>query len=126
MILRQLDRDDIRRLDVDRLDLGPDVDEVEIDTAEVAEAFELHEVWVISANLLDDEQALVQIEAEMDVALETTVEVQLHRTLFDEDDWPRGERRTLTLDRTVLVGAEATYRRDTQELDEMSVFHVSA
>jgi PIN domain len=51
------DRDDIRRLDVDRLDLGPDVDEVEIDTAEVAEAFELHDVWVISANLLDDEHA---------------------------------------------------------------------
>ena len=46
MILRQLDRNDIRRLDVHRLDLGPDVDEVEIDTAEVAEAFELHEQWV--------------------------------------------------------------------------------
>jgi hypothetical protein len=62
----------------------------------------------------------------MDVALETTAEVQLHRTLFDEDDWPRRERRTWSLDGTVLVGAEATYRRDTEELDDMSVFHVSA
>lgn len=119
------DQDDVRRLDASWLDLGYDVDDAKVDSAEVVDAYRLHGVWVNAANLLDETRALVQLEAEIDAVLETTLQIRRRRTPFD-DDLPERERLTRTFDTTLLIGAEATFRRDIREIEDLYVFHVSA
>jgi hypothetical protein len=118
--------DDVRDLDLDRLELGWEVENPEIDAAEVAQAYDLHGVWVTGASLIDENTALVEIEAEIDAELELSLTVRERRSYLDDDDgWPAlRERRSRALARTLLIGAEATYRRAEEQLDEINVFYV--
>lgn len=119
------DHDDVRRLDAERLDLGYEIDDAEVESAEVLDAYRLHGVWVIKANLLDEARALVELEAEIDAELETTLRVRRRRTVFD-DEPPERQGLTRAIQTTLLIGAEATFRRDTRELQDLYVYHVSA
>ena len=119
------DSDEVRRLDAERLDLGYEIDDAEVESAEVRDAYRLHGVWVHKANLLDEARALVELEAEIDAELETTLRIRRRRTMFDDELLER-ERLTRTIQTTLLIGAEATFRRDTQEIEDLYVYHVSA
>jgi hypothetical protein len=118
--------DDVRDLDLDRLDLGWEVEDPEIDAAEVVQAYDLHGVWVTGASLIDENTALVEIEAEIDAELELSLTVRERRSYLEDDDgWPpMRERRSRGFGTTLLIGAEATYRRAEEQLDEINVFYV--
>jgi hypothetical protein len=123
------DRRDIsgRERDWD-LDLPRDTIDADIESAIVSDVGDLHGVWVTSAQVSEDD-VLIQLEAEVDAEIEIEVYVVTEGAPFDPDEpWHR-ERHHQTRyahpSKTLLIGAEATYRPVDESLEDVHVFHVS-
>lgn len=123
-------RDDISDRDRDwgDLDLPHDTIDAEIISATVSDVERPWGVWVLSAQV-SEEDVLIEFEAEVDAEVEVEVEVVIEGDPFDPDEpWHR-ERHHRTMEvysaKTLLIGAEATYRPVDESLEDVHVFHVS-
>ena len=72
-----------------------------------------------SRSTFSTRRALVELEAKMDAELETTLCVRRRRTVFD-DEPPERQGSARAIQTTLLTGAEATFRRDTGKLENLT------
>jgi hypothetical protein len=120
---------DIRSFDPRDFDvLSRDIEAIAIETATIERTFDPVHLWLVRANPIDDDVVLIDVDAELDADVEVGLELTKRVPIWEVDDGgplTRLGSETDRVTRTLTVSAEGQYRRSSQSLEELHVYHVA-